>query len=44
VALTLERLGGFRRVAHLNNRDTKEVEIGTLRKEFMQLYIAMGTP
>ncbi len=42
VGQTLERMGGFRRVAHLNNRDVREVERATLRKEFMQLYAAVA--
>lgn len=42
IAPVLARFGGFRRVAHLSHRDTKEVEVSTLRKEFMQLFTEMS--
>lgn len=41
VADALERMGGFRRVAHLNHRDVREVERATLRREFLDTYAAL---
>lgn len=42
VAPALEAMGGWRRVSHLNNRDTNEVTVATVRKEFMQTYEAVS--
>lgn len=45
VSPTLEAMGGWRRVSHLNGRDVEEVTVATVRKEFMQLYAALeSTP
>jgi hypothetical protein len=38
IAPVLERMQGFQRVRHLNNRDVREVDIATLRKEFLELF------